>query len=128
MLISRLKIKECPTCKTHFTSYLSEKKIFCNLECRNKNYKTRLGIKSQQWKGDKAGYSAIHKYIQKYYGKPTTCQDCKTTGLFGNKIQWANLDGNYSRDIKTWKRLCAKCHQKLDGTCISKQIRKPKHL
>lgn len=60
------------------------------------------------------GYSAIHKWIAKHYGKPMKCEKCGFESDNNYQIQWANLDGKYSRDISTWARLCAKCHWHFD--------------
>jgi len=59
-------------------------------------------------------YSGIHKWISYHYEKSGTCSECKTSNLSGKYIHWANISGEYKRDIKDWKELCAKCHQKFD--------------
>ncbi len=72
------------------------------------------GDRSVTWKGDKVSYSGIHKWINKQLGKPKLCQHCKTDGLMGHKIHWANISGKYLRDAEDWLRLCASCHIKYD--------------
>lgn len=68
------------------------------------------GDKNPTWKGDKANYSSIHKWIKRNYGEPTTCEHCQNGNLFGFKINWANKDHKYKRNREDWLRLCSKCH------------------
>jgi len=66
------------------------------------------------WKGDDAGYSAIHKWVASNLGTPDTCEFCGNNGLSGRKIHWANKDHEYKRNLKDWLRLCAGCHVAYD--------------
>jgi hypothetical protein len=70
--------------------------------------------KHPHWKGDKAGVSAIHKWVYRKLGSPETCEHCGKTGLKGRKINWANTDHKYKRDLNYWIRLCVPCHRKYD--------------
>jgi hypothetical protein len=72
------------------------------------------GDKCKNWKGDKAKYRAKHSHIERYYGKPTTCEHCWTTNLTGHKIHWASKTKEYTRDRENWLRLCVKCHHLYD--------------
>jgi hypothetical protein len=83
-------------------------------EHKAKLSKAFSGDKSVTWKGDKVSYSGIHKWINKQLGKPTTCEECKTTNLTGHQIHWANISGKYLRESTDWIRLCATCHVKYD--------------
>lgn len=67
-----------------------------------------------RWKGNVVGYSALHRWIRKVLGTPTTCEDCGKTGLTGRKIGWANRSGLYTRNLSDWIRLCKKCHSHYD--------------
>lgn len=80
----------------------------------NTNNPKRLGKNNYAWKGTQATYRSIHGWIQYHLGTPTTCTNCKKTNLKAQQIQWANISGTYKRDLKDWKRLCVKCHRKLD--------------
>ena len=64
------------------------------------------------WKGDEAGYSAIHKWLIRKLGQPRKCDGCGTTEA--KRFEWANISGEYKRDFDDWKRLCKKCHAKFD--------------
>lgn len=72
------------------------------------------GEKSYSWKGDDVGYMGLHYWVYKVLGKPDICQNCKKSKLSGRKIHWANISGNYKRDIIDWIRLCASCHKHFD--------------
>lgn len=62
------------------------------------------------WKGDKVGYRAVHSFIERHYGKPTTCEHCQTTNLVGRQIHWASKTQSHTRNRENWMRLCSKCH------------------
>lgn len=64
------------------------------------------------WKGDKVGYAGIHRWVERKLGKPKKCDDCGTNKR--KMYHWANVSGEYKRDLKDWLRLCVSCHHKLD--------------
>lgn len=66
------------------------------------------------WKGDDAQYCSKHSWVNRTFGKPSTCEHCDVSGLSGHNIHWANIDHKYSRNRKDWIRLCAKCHSVFD--------------
>ena len=66
------------------------------------------------WKGDKVGYSGLHKRIRQELGKPETCEHCGKSGLKGKQIHWANKSGKYLTLHTDWLRLCVSCHRKYD--------------
>ncbi len=73
------------------------------------------GDRNPGWKGDKVSYKGIHQWMGIHYGyaKDSPCEFC--CGNSGSKkMNWANLDGKYTRDRKTWAILCKKCHVKYD--------------
>ena len=81
------------------------------------NHFSRIKFKGKEhklWKGDKVGYYALHTWVQRELGKPSTCEFCGATDLKGQFIQWANKSKKYKRDLKDWLRLCAKCHYHYD--------------
>ena len=82
-----------------------------------KGHKINLGKleeKSGLWKGDKAGYSAIHIWVNKWKGRPITCEKCGKTDLTNKQIHWANIDHKYRRVLDDYIRLCRKCHCEYD--------------
>lgn len=64
------------------------------------------------WKGDKAGYGAVHKWVARVKGRPQKCEECGKTDA--TVYHWANLSGKYLRIVEDWKRLCVPCHRKHD--------------
>lgn len=73
-----------------------------------------LGEKNHRWKGHGVQYHALHEWVRKNFGQPSTCEKCGTGNLFGRKIHWANVSGKYLRTASDWVRLCVKCHRKMD--------------
>lgn len=74
----------------------------------------KKGKGNHKWKGKDVGYNALHSWVARTLGLPDTCEHCGTSGLFGRKINWANISKKYKRIIKDWKRLCVKCHRIFD--------------
>ena len=42
------------------------------------------------------------------------CEKCGKDGLLGKKIHWANISGEYKRDLFDYMRLCVPCHKRYD--------------
>lgn len=71
------------------------------------------GNKNIFWKGDNVSYRALHSWVVRWLGRPNKCERCGRVG-YGHWMHWANLSGNYLRDLSDWIRLCAKCHVNYD--------------
>lgn len=67
------------------------------------------GNRHPNWKSDKVGYNAIHSWIYRTLGKVDRC-DNKCNNINIKRYEWANISGEYKRDVIDWKRLCSKCH------------------
>lgn len=65
------------------------------------------------WKGDFAGYSAMHYWVAREKGKPKHCEHCKRTDK--KKYEWANKDHRYARNTDDYIRLCTSCHRIYDN-------------
>lgn len=115
----------CHYCGVDFIVVLSkkDKTKYHSKECANKARKGisvspktqfKKGMIPFNWKGDKVGYSALHDWVERKLGKPDTCASCGRDKLTGHYIQWANISGQYRRDLTDWIRLCAKCHWHFD--------------
>lgn len=63
------------------------------------------------WKGDAAGYQALHLRVQMARGKPQRCERCGTTE---GRMEWANLTGDYV-DVNDYERMCVSCHRTFDA-------------
>src|SRR5436305_329862 len=65
-----------------------------------------LGSSNPSWKGDNAGYSAIHKWLSVHFIKSGVCENCTKN----KKTQYANISGKYLRITDDYLELCRKCH------------------
>ena len=72
------------------------------------------GENSYAWKGDNATYGSIHDWVDRWKGKPDTCEMCGTSGLTKQQIHWANIDHEYRRVLDDYIRLCVSCHRYYD--------------
>lgn len=75
-------------------------------------YRNMKGENHYKWKGDKVGYDGLHDWVKKLKGKAYKCEDCGTTEAAG--YDWANISGQYKRDLNDFKSLCKKCHARFD--------------
>lgn len=76
----------------------------------------KLGKNNPQWKGDKAGNGAIHKWIKSHYKKPELCQVCKSKPPYDlANISPSYNSETYTREFSNWEWLCRKCHMIKDG-------------
>lgn len=71
-------------------------------------------------------YAELHRWVKKVLGKPDTCEQCNRSGLYGISIHWANLSGEYKREVSDWAKLCAVCHGRFDRP--TKTVCKRGHL
>ena len=74
--------------------------------------KQRKEEKNNQWKGDNAGIQAIHNWVKRYKVKPNYCEHCGTTS--SKRLEWANKDHKYRRNLDDFICLCTSCHTKYD--------------
>lgn len=117
--------KKCEQCEKNIEVLKSEVKRgggrFCSRTCYYQNLReTRpSGKDSWAWKGDKVGKSALHNWVEKHKGKPKKCEHCGTTKA--KQYDWANISGEYKRELNDFKRLCRSCHAKYDYPRRSKK-------
>lgn len=83
-----------------------------NYICRIPKNTHQNGEKNKLWKGNKAGYAALHYRVTKARGKPNKCEICGN--IYAKSFEWANLNGNFE-DINDYKRMCGSCHAKFDN-------------
>ena len=69
------------------------------------------GELSHRWKGDEAGYAAIHIWVKNNKPKPAMCEHCKKRP----PLDLANISGEYKRDVNDFEWLCRRCHMLSDG-------------
>ena len=116
--------KICITCKKEFIlpdwkQY--KNRMLCSKKCarRDEAWKKnaslkKISYKNPMWKGDSAGYHAIHEWIRRRKKKPDTCENCKNA----SPMDLANISQEYHRDINDFEWLCRKCHMDKDGRKI----------
>ncbi len=103
---------------------VSQKVIFSAM--KRAGIKPRAAAKRNQkgqcnnsWKGDNAGYQALHLRLTALFGKPKICAICGNTSA--KWYDWANLTGKYA-DISDYKRMCRSCHRKYDNNRRRKEV------
>lgn len=76
-----------------------------------------LGAASKVWKGDGAGYAAIHRWLHRHKPRTGECEHCGArpfNARCSTGTQFANLSGEYRRDVDDYLELCPSCHKILD--------------
>ena len=73
----------------------------------------QLGHENHAWRGEDAGYQALHLRVESARGKPSLCERC---GIADPKLryEWANLTGKYTY-ITDYERMCVSCHRQFDA-------------
>jgi hypothetical protein len=95
---------------------VSQKSIFKamkrhGIEARSAAKRDQWGDSNSSWKGQEAGYAALHRRIYSLFGKPVKCSRCDTEE--SKNYDYANLTGNYT-DINDYAPMCRSCHWKYD--------------
>lgn len=73
---------------------------------------SKPGSKNANWKGPKAGYSAIHYWLERNHPKTGICETC---GKEGSKTHYASLTNHfYIRHRLAYAELCPSCHLRFD--------------
>jgi hypothetical protein len=71
------------------------------------------GERHALWRGDEVGYSSLHYWVRRHGKKTGICEECGEekgkTGR-GTCTHWANISGEYRRDLSDYKELCRSCH------------------
>jgi hypothetical protein len=83
--------------------------------------KTQKGKLNHNYKGDRAGYFALHLFIKNKYGKANKCYNREnkilnfTCSGISKVYQWAKIKGHeYTRSDKDYHQLCRSCHARYD--------------
>lgn len=106
----------CQECGKKFLAHSSEIRrrnggaFTCSRECFFKRLPKILAQKNANMT---MTYSGVHQWIKRVSGQPSYCEHCKTT--VATAYDWANISGEYKRDLNDWKRLCRKCHMAYDN-------------
>lgn len=71
-------------------------------------YKGQFDELQPNWKGDDVSYAGLHKWLGRRKGKaPRLCEQCGRVA----RCHWANISGEYKRDLSDYRALCASCHK-----------------
>lgn len=73
-----------------------------------------VGPACRMWKGESAGYTALHYRVRDARGAPSACERCGTDDP-NTRYEWANLTGNYA-DVADYERMCCRCHRRYDAS------------
>jgi len=97
------KSKRCKSCsnRNRKGKYKWNKESINNRKCEG----------NPIWKGDKVGYRALHRWVERNKNKSDFCEKCKIY----HPLDLANISGKYKRDINDFEWLCRKCHMSEDG-------------
>jgi hypothetical protein len=100
-------LHKCIDCGKLLTGYRQSR-------CRECYKISMTGENHFAWKKEDVDYYALHHWVNKYKGKATKCEHCGSTGGHTRGCHWANVSGEYHRDIADYISLCASCHKKYD--------------
>jgi len=100
--------RRCNVCGGYISSHSLQGR------CKKCLGKSIFGDKNPNWKESGLTYEAIHRWVWKYYGKAHKCEGIECTNKNPAHYEWANISGEYKKDIKDWKQLCPSCHKKFD--------------
>lgn len=81
-------------------------------ERRPRIKRNQRGSANHMWKGDKAGYQALHLRVESQRGKAMRCDWCDSSDQ--KRYEWANLTGDYT-NVWDYVRLCLSCHRTYDA-------------
>jgi len=79
-------------------------------ETKEKISQSQIADKNHKWKGDNAGYTAIHIWLRNHNQQPEVCEICRKPG----KLELSCIDHTYIRDIENYQWVCRSCHTKYD--------------
>lgn len=72
------------------------------------------------WRGQQAGYHAMHRRVRLLRGDPTSC----VFGCSAKRYEWASMTGCYG-DPNDYAQMCASCHKRFDHTVFRMQDNDP---
>lgn len=69
------------------------------------------GERNGNWKGAEVGYQALHRWVRRWGTKLGICFHCREAK---KQTEWANISGEYRRDLSDYIELCRSCHKLYD--------------
>ena len=77
------------------------------------------GPRHPNWKGDEVGYHALHRWVERRKVRTGICSECgaqpEPMGRRRVGTEFANVSGEYRRDLADYVELCVPCHRRQDG-------------
>lgn len=112
-------------------------KVYCSKQCMSEAFKGRrawnkgmkgylegvkkwdglAGEENPRWKGSNISYRSLHNWVVYHLGRAIKCTECGLDETPEGKkryFDWANISGEYKRDLEDWKQLCKLCHKAFD--------------
>lgn len=111
---------KCTDCGKLIKSHLAKLCSICYATSKRGKVPENFIIKQKRFRGTKAQYAGIHAWVKIQLGKPNRCVKCNITVDSPYKIHWANISGEYKKDINDWVRLCSSCHFIFDTKGLDK--------
>ena len=105
--------RDCLNCNKEYRihPYEKESSKYCSRKCRAiKVGNDNSAENNYAWKGDKVGYSPLHRWIKARLGKIKECAYCGNEG----RIEMASISHKAKRDINDYIPLCVWCHREYD--------------
>lgn len=101
--------RTCFTCKKDFMAVFTEVKRGGAITCSRKCFYERLPIILEEKNANmNMAYGSVHQWVKRKNGQPSVCDNCSSKN--SKAYDWANISGEYRRDLSDWKRLCRSCH------------------
>jgi hypothetical protein len=88
---------------------------------KDKRFPEIQGERNPNWKGDGVSYRNLHRWVVRYLGKASYCS--KNKEHIANYYHWANISGEYKRELTDWRPLCPSCNL-TDGVKMNKRFKK----
>ena len=121
--------------RAYSPEYLEKLKVSHTGFVFTKEHRRKIGLKSlgnqyakgvvrpkdenhHSWKGNSVGYHALHSWVYRHLGKAIKCVNGHTAKIY----YWANVSGEYKRELSDWHELCPSCN-KLDGVKINPRFK-----
>ena len=104
------------TARTNSESNKGRKRKPFTKETKKNMSKSKLGDKNGMWKGDEAGYFAIHTWVNRHKPKVEVCELCdkKYDKLGKKKLELSCINHQYKRDIDNFQWAHHSCHMSYD--------------
>ena len=73
--------------------------------------RNKSGEKHPAWRGTSVSYKTLHDWVNRHKERTGTCSHCGEAG----RTDWANISGEYRRELSDFFELCRKCHFRYDN-------------